>query len=410
MMPQPTRPALVALIGPPGAGKSTLARQLAAGLPDAVVLSLDATRAALSPHGDEADQAVTETAVHAWHAAIDVELARGRTVIADATSAVAAHRQQLLALAAEHDAPTTAVVVLPSLEEVQARNATRPAKPGACGYSRRVPAEIVAAMHATITAEVSTLAAEGWGAVRRCALDEAPVSVPVARRSWSAAWPGYFPVDITPPELWPEALAAHVPEWAEAAATPDEITDWTARQAAALLPFELDDRGWPLNPTGRTGRTGRNLGRWGENAAADPIVVAGTGADRHVLLIKRADRGVWAIPGGMVDPGETAPAALVRELREETDVDLGDVEPALLTRTYVEDWRNSDHAWVASTVALYELPARVTATAGDDAADAAWWPFPDLDQLTQAVQAAGGELYEAHRPLLATALKRLHQH
>ncbi|WP_255622852.1 NUDIX domain-containing protein [Pseudonocardia sp. DSM 110487] len=163
----------------------------------------------------------------------------------------------------------------------------------------------------------------------------------------------------------------------------------------------LDDHRRPLNPTGRTGRTGRNLGKWGENAAADPIVVAGAGEDRHILLIRRRDRGVWAIPGGMVDPGETAPAALVRELREETGVDLAEVPPTILGHVYVEDWRNTDHAWVCSTVALYQLPAQVVATAGDDAADARWFAFSGLDGLAAAVAAAGGDLYEAHLPLFA---------
>ncbi|GAB3916083.1 hypothetical protein GCM10029964_128480 [Kibdelosporangium lantanae] len=179
------------------------------------------------------------------------------------------------------------------------------------------------------------------------------------------------------------------------------MPDWSARQAAALVPYSLDGNGWPLNPTGRTGRCGRNLGRWGENAAADPIVVAGSGTRLHVLLIRRRDCGAWAIPGGMVDPGETAPATLVRELREETNVDLTEVTPTILTRTYVDDPRNTDHAWICSTVALYRLPARVTATAGDDATDAQWWPFVDLLRL--AIGAAGGRLYQAHRPLLALA-------
>lgn len=235
-------------------------------------------------------------------------------------------------------------------------------------------------------------------------VDHPGVDVPENLRNWDAAWPEYRPVDITPPELEPAGLLGSVAEgWAEPYEFPRDVPDWGRRQADALVPFRFDAHGWPLNPTGRTGRAGRNLGRWGENPAADPVVTAGTGHARRVLLILRKDVRRWAIPGGMVDPGETAPAALVRELREETGVDLTTVDPVMiLHRGYVADWRTTDHAWVCSVAALYQLPAVVAATAGDDAAAARWFPFADLAELVDAVESAGG-LYEAHRPLLAAA-------
>ncbi len=37
-----------------------------------------------------------------------------------------------------------------------------------------------------------------------------------------------------------------------------------------------------------------------------------------MLLTKRADNGLWCLPGGGVDPGESVEETIVREVREET--------------------------------------------------------------------------------------------
>jgi 8-oxo-dGTP diphosphatase len=44
-----------------------------------------------------------------------------------------------------------------------------------------------------------------------------------------------------------------------------------------------------------------------------------------ILLIKRATvpfKGYWALPGGRVDPGETVEQTIVREVKEETGLDV----------------------------------------------------------------------------------------
>jgi ADP-ribose pyrophosphatase YjhB (NUDIX family) len=41
-----------------------------------------------------------------------------------------------------------------------------------------------------------------------------------------------------------------------------------------------------------------------------------------VLLVRRADSGNWTLPGGMQDIGESIPQTAVREVREETGLDV----------------------------------------------------------------------------------------
>ena len=43
---------------------------------------------------------------------------------------------------------------------------------------------------------------------------------------------------------------------------------------------------------------------------------------QRVLLHRRRDFHVWALPGGRIEPGETGEAAAVRETREETGYDV----------------------------------------------------------------------------------------
>ncbi len=49
----------------------------------------------------------------------------------------------------------------------------------------------------------------------------------------------------------------------------------------------------------------------------------------RILLIKRGTvpfKGYWALPGGRVDPGETVEQTIVREVKEETGLDVAIVD------------------------------------------------------------------------------------
>jgi 8-oxo-dGTP diphosphatase len=65
------------------------------------------------------------------------------------------------------------------------------------------------------------------------------------------------------------------------------------------------------------------------------VAVALVDADGRVLLAQRpagkAMAGLWEFPGGKVKPGETPEQALIRELKEELDIDVAESCLAPLT-------------------------------------------------------------------------------
>lgn len=64
--------------------------------------------------------------------------------------------------------------------------------------------------------------------------------------------------------------------------------------------------------------------------------------DGKVLLVLRSrepGRGLWSLPGGIVHPGETLKAAVVRELREECGIEVAIAEAAEVVERMIQDGR-----------------------------------------------------------------------
>ena len=93
---------------------------------------------------------------------------------------------------------------------------------------------------------------------------------------------------------------------------------------------------------------------------------------RVLLVLRGTDpgRGLWSIPGGRVEPGESHAAALAREMREETGLDV--VVGELLGVVERGPYEISDYACTVVGGAL---------AAGDDAVACRWVSYDELDSL-----------------------------
>jgi ADP-ribose pyrophosphatase YjhB (NUDIX family) len=63
------------------------------------------------------------------------------------------------------------------------------------------------------------------------------------------------------------------------------------------------------------------------NSIVPSVTAVITDESGALLLIHRTDNDLWALPGGGVDPGESVSDAVVREVQEETglDIEVGDL-------------------------------------------------------------------------------------
>lgn len=95
----------------------------------------------------------------------------------------------------------------------------------------------------------------------------------------------------------------------------------------------------------------------------------------RLLLVRRGRppaEGLWSLPGGRIEPGETAAAAAVREVREETGLDV-EVGAVLITAVV------ADGAYRVRDFAARVIGGELRA--GDDASEARWATEAELDEL-----------------------------
>ena len=83
--------------------------------------------------------------------------------------------------------------------------------------------------------------------------------------------------------------------------------------------------------------------------------------------------GVWELPGGKIDPGETAAQAAVREVREELEIDIRAGDSIGIAEDIDEDLQRERHVHVEAVMATL---------VGDEPVDGArTWRWIPIDRL-----------------------------
>jgi 8-oxo-dGTP diphosphatase len=106
----------------------------------------------------------------------------------------------------------------------------------------------------------------------------------------------------------------------------------------------------------------------------------------RILLVRRANpplQGEWSIPGGLVEIGETIKEAVIREVREETGLEI---QPMKLVEVFERILRDKD-ARVQYHFVLIDYLCRVVsgkAQAGSDVSELAWVMVDELESHSVA--------------------------
>lgn len=117
--------------------------------------------------------------------------------------------------------------------------------------------------------------------------------------------------------------------------------------------------------------------------------------ERRILLQKRRDFRIWALPGGRIEPGETPEAAAVRETFEETGLHVA------LVRKVGTYWK-PQHDDTVTVFAARVIGGEIVRVS-DETRDVRWFPLEGTPRLlSSAKRYVADTLAEHPEPLDVT--------
>ena len=111
----------------------------------------------------------------------------------------------------------------------------------------------------------------------------------------------------------------------------------------------------------------------------DAVVIHKLSTIPKLLLIRRRNdpfKGTWALPGGFVDEDEDLEKAAIRELFEETGMQIENLQQIAAFGKPGRDPRGH-----TVSIAYFGVATGDTVQAGDDADEAEWFAINDLPDL-----------------------------
>lgn len=190
----------------------------------------------------------------------------------------------------------------------------------------------------------------------------------------------YFELGVIPEETVPKETA----EWLETFRDRPEYSVLRSEYAFIKGYRELW-KGSPFPPTFHT---------------ADAVVVQ----SGHILMINRGaapGKGLIALPGGFIGENETVKDAALRELKEETGIDipLAVLRGSISASEMFDDPGRSERGRTITTAYLIRLNEKrlPRLKAGDDAAKAFWIPLASLDRR---------KVFEDHYDIIHTMVSK----
>ncbi|MDR7002600.1 NUDIX hydrolase [Neobacillus niacini] len=113
--------------------------------------------------------------------------------------------------------------------------------------------------------------------------------------------------------------------------------------------------------------------------------VVGVFNEQGEILLQKRPEGIWALPGGLLELGESAEEAGRREVFEETGVEIGELElvDVFSGKQYFRKLENGDEFYPVTIVYVSpDIKSNTIKVDGEESIDAQFFPLQELPEGT----------------------------